>query len=147
MAGNTPDEEKASQVGEGGEPAPPTATPTPIPPAPPFEEMRDNGEEMTEAQWKAYSDSLKGLAVTDWEGWVSNVDKEVLGSKYQLFVDLDSPDELFSTYDVYFYIPESDALKYSREQRVRFSGVIDHVTLMLTAVSIELADATVQIIE
>ena len=166
MAGGTPDEETAVQVEEESGPAQeqlagtatpaptntprPTATPiptpTPIPPAPPFDEIRDNYKEMTEAQWKAYRETLDGLWV-EWEGWVSNVDKGTILGKYTLLVDMDSPDDVFSVYDVSFSVPEEEALKYNKEQRVRFSGVIGNVGTFLGSMSIRLEDVSVEVTE
>ena len=60
-------------------PAPPTQTPIPPTPtlaplAPAYAEIAGNLETMTEAQWKAYLPTLKGNMVTDWRGWVADVD-------------------------------------------------------------------------
>lgn len=142
-------ESKASSTARAIERATEAAIPTAIPwptntpePAPPFEEIRSNVESMTEAQWKAYLPTLKGLAVENWTGWVSEVNVD--GKKYELWVDMDPPDSLFSTQDVYFYIPNEIALELQKNERITFSGRIKNVSEFLGSVSVRLEDATFQ---
>lgn len=131
---------------EAPTPVPPTATPaptsTPMLPAPPYAEIRANVEGMTEAQWKAYLPTLKGLYVENWTGWVEEVN--VVGSKYELWVDMDSPEEMFSVQDVYFEIPDDIALALQKDAPVTFSGQIEAVTEFLGSSTVHLKDATVQ---
>lgn len=117
----------------------PTSTPVPL--APPFTEIRDRVEGMTEAQWKAYLVSLKGLRVASWSGWVSDVD--VSGSTYDLLVDMDPPDDILSDSDVVFEVAESKALGYQKGQSVRFSGTIERVSEFIGSVTVYLVDVDV----
>jgi len=120
----------------------PLPTSTPPLPAPPFAEIRSNVEGMTEAQWKAYLPTLEGMLVENWTGWVENVN--VVGDKYELWVDMDSPDTLLSAQDVYFLIPNDIALELQKDERITFSGRIKSVTEFLGSVSLRLEDATLQ---
>ena len=97
---------------------------------------------MTEAQWKAYLPTLEGMLVENWTGWVENVN--VVGDKYELWVDMDSPDTLLSAQDVYFLIPNDIALELQKDERITFSGRIKSVTEFLGSVSLRLEDATLQ---
>jgi hypothetical protein len=112
------------------------ATATLAPLAPPFEEIRSSVQSMTEAQWKKYLDELEGQRVENWTGWVEDVD--VSGSRYELWVDMDSPDELISVQDVYFAVPEDIALELEKDQVVMFSGQIERASEFLGGVSLHL---------
>jgi len=116
----------------------PTETPRPI--APRFAEIRANVQSMTEAQWKKYLDELAGYRVYKWRGWVVEVDKELSGN-YEVWIDMDSPEELFSVQDVYFDVPENIALQLAKGQQVTFSGTIKRVSELLGSVSVHLVDA------
>ena len=124
----------------------PTATPTPAPEAPPYMEIRDKFDAMTEAQWKAYVPTLKGNTVTDWVGWIENVDKVPLSAKYALYIDIDDPDVLLSIYDVVIPIPESEALTYNKDTRVRFSGTIESVTTLLSSLTVNVTSTAIEVL-
>ena len=124
----------------------PTATPTPAPEAPPYMEIRDKFDAMTEAQWKAYVPTLKGNTVTDWVGWIENVDKVPLSAKYALYIDIDDPDVLLSIYDVVIPIPESEALTYNKDTRVRFSGTIESVTTLLGSLTVNVMSTAIEVL-
>jgi len=127
-------------------PKPPTLTPTPVPTAPPFREIRDTVKKMTEAQWKAYLRGMKGLRVESWSGWVEDVNEKFLGG-YELWVDLDPPDDPWSGTDVIFDIPDNLALKLMKDQLVTFSGRIESVGEFLGSLTVYLADVTLEISE
>jgi len=97
---------------------------------------------MTEAQWKAYLPTLKGMLVENWTGWVEEVN--VVGGGYELWVDMDSPDTLFSVQDIYFPVPNDIALELQKGEQVTFSGRIKSVTEFLGSVSLHLEDVTLQ---
>ena len=122
-------------------PAPiPTATATRDPRlAPPFAEIRANVKNMTEAQWKDYLPRLAGLRVENWQGWVSDVDVSFLGDEYELWVDMDPPGRLFSSYDVQIPLPSqlNDlALQWKIDQPITFSGTIIRARELLGGVTI-----------
>ena len=99
---------------------------------------------MTEAQWKAYLPTLEGQQVVKWQGWVVEVDAKS-GGRYELWVDMDSPDDPFSTQDVYFPVPEDIALTINKDQEVVFSGIIESVTEFMGSISFRLEDVTFEL--
>jgi len=119
----------------------PTATPRPI--APPYREIAEKVENMTEAQWKAYLPTLVGNSVISWTGWVDEVNVK-LGGGYELWVDMDSPTDLFSLYDVVFDIPDEIALEFEIDQMVVFSGTINRVVELLGSATIYLEDVSLE---
>ena len=137
------DDTQAEPAGEEQPPPEPTEAPTPTntpaPIAPPYEEIRSEVESMTEAQWKAYLPALEGNLVVGWTGWVVEVDVK-RGGRYELQVDMDSPDDTFSfsPQDVYFDIPEEIALELDLGEEVTFSGIIASATEFLGSVSLTL---------
>lgn len=81
---------------------------------------------MTEAQWKAYADTLRGTWAQDWEGTVNDVTKGSLFSRYDVFIDAGRPS--FGS-DVFIGdVPEDVALALNKGARVRFSGTLDFVS-------------------
>ena len=124
----------------------PTSTPTAIPRAPSYAKIRSNFDRMTDTQWKAYEKTLRGKAAVDWMGWVENVDKEPLSSKYALYIDIDDPDVALSVYDVAINIPESHILAYNKDSQVRFSGIIDSVTPVLGMLIVRLTNTTIEVL-
>lgn len=119
----------------------PTATLTPIPTAPPYETICRNVGNMTEAQWKPYLKSLDGHQVVDWVGWVVDVDAE-WGGGYEAWIDMDSPDTMFSAQDVYFPVADTTAMALRKGQKVSFSGRIKSAWEFLGSVSVRLEDVT-----
>ncbi len=103
--------------------------------------MRQKMASMTEAQWKDYARSINGQRV-QWTGWVEDVNEKFFGG-YELWVDMDSPDELLSLQDVTFDIPADLALKLRKDTRVTFSGTIGSALDVLGSCSVNLEDATV----
>lgn len=111
--------------------------------APPFDEIDSTVASMTEAQWKPYLAALKGQWVTDWTGWIVEVDV-TLGNQYVAWVDMDPPGQFLSTQDVYVPVGEDLALKLQKDMKVTFSGQIDRASELLGSVSIHLEDATLE---
>lgn len=120
----------------------PTTTNTPVPLAPPFDEIRTNMNAMTDAQWEAYTPGLKGLAVVDWQGWVEDVSAENFGA-YKILVDMDSPQELFSLYDVEFHIKGALALRLRKDSAIAFSGKIKRVYKVLGTMLVDVDEVSI----
>jgi hypothetical protein len=118
------------------------STSAPIAPAPAFEEIRSIMGQMTDAQWNQYSISLEGLTATEWVGWVEDVNEKTFGG-YELWVDMDPPEETFSVQDVTFDIPEDIALEIRRDSKVTFSGRIISVMNIMGSLQILLKDASI----
>jgi hypothetical protein len=102
----------------------PDVSPTPIPPAPSFEEIRQQHDATTEAQWKQYRSQIEGTQVIGWRGWVD----EVTGNpgRYRVRIDMDAPGEIFEGFsEIDFIIPDDVALNLQIGQAVTFSGQIE----------------------
>lgn len=110
--------------------------------APPFSTIRTQMEGMTEAQFKQYARTLKGKQV-HWTGWVEDVNETLLGD-YEVWVDMDAPDELFSVQDVTFKVPADVALSLRRDQKITFTGTVDSVLNVLESTQITLSDVVIQ---
>ncbi len=102
-----------------------------------FAHIRDKHDTSTAVQWSDYRDKLAGVRV-QWSGWVAEVK-----ASGEVWVDMDSPDA-FSIQDVYFRIPQEDARKYNKGQKITFTGEIDVVTDVLGRVAVHLKDVTIQ---
>ena len=109
---------------------------------PSFQEIRSKMTSMTEAQRNIYAKGLENKTVSDWTGWVEDVNKKLLGG-YELWVDMDSPNELLSVQDITFDIPNDLALKLQKDSKVTFSGKIEIASNTLESLSIKLVEATV----
>lgn len=131
----------ATTVRNTATPRPPTATSTPRPLAPTFQEIETTVEGMTEAQWKPYLESLKGQRVVDWTGWVVDVNQK-LGGAYEAWIDMDDPG-MFTIQDVYVPVDSDTALALGKGEPVTFSGVIKSANELLGNVTIHLEEATV----
>ena len=123
----------------GGAPRP---TATPIPAVPPFMEIRDTVQSMTEVQWKRYLEGFDGQMIEGWTGWVVEVDQS-LGGKYTVWVDMDDPETLLSTQDVYIPVSESVAFELSKGIEVTFSGQIKSITELFGSLSFRLEEGAV----
>ncbi len=117
-------------------------TPTPAPVAPSYQEICAPMTDMTEAQWKQHTGSLKNSIATDWSGWVADVNAKAFGG-FELLVDMDSPDVAFSVQDVTFDIPDDVALRFSKDLPVIFTGVIDSVSNIIGSCQIRLDNASI----
>lgn len=115
------------------------------PEAPAFSEIRDRMEDMTDAQWNRYSSSLEGHRV-DWTGWVADVNEKALGG-FEVWVDMDDPEESLSVQDVECDIPENLALRLNKESRVRVVGIIGSVVNVLGSCQVSLEEADVEPID
>jgi hypothetical protein len=103
-------------------------TTTPFPPAPPYGEISENIQTMTEAQWNRYREEIEGTQVVSWTGWVEDVIEKTFSS-YELQIDMNPPESLLSHFDVKFDIPKGEeALAIVRESPIIFSGRIDSIS-------------------
>ena len=116
-----------------------TATPKPIAKLT-FGEIRANKESMTDAQWDNYCKPLIGQRV-QWTGWVDEAKDK--GNHGELWIDMDSPDEVLSLQDLYFDVPKEDVLKYNKDQKVTFEGDINSISTFLTSLQIRMEDVLV----
>lgn len=117
----------------------PKPTALPAPTLPPYAEITENVQSMTEIQWKKYLDGLDGHRIENWTGWVTEVDVS-LSDKYTVWIDMDPPGTLLSTQDVYIPVPESVAFELEKGMKVTFSGDVDTITELLGSVSFRLKE-------
>lgn len=120
---------------------PPTATPLPL--APPIEEILATVEGMTDAQRNKYNEQLKGNIVENWTGTVMDVDEGEIFGGFSVYVDM--VDDNFGS-EVHIKVTEEVALSLNKGQKIVFSGPISSVSdLMGTTVFID--NATIEPIE
>jgi hypothetical protein len=101
----------------------PGIAPTPIPPAPSFQE-------------------IEGTQVIQWRGWVDEVDGAP--GRYEVHVDMDSPDDILSYAEVSFIVDDDLALSLTPDQAVTFNGVIETAQDFVGALDIELEYAVIE---
>jgi len=130
-----------ASVGEGEPFEIPEPTPRPI--APSYHEIAEKVGTMTEAQWKTYLPTLEGNAVISWRGFVEDVNVKPSGA-FELLVDMDTLEELFSTHDVVFDIADDAALEFEIDQVVIFSGTINRASEFLGTITIYLDDVSLE---
>lgn len=123
---------------EANQVAAPTLTPTEKPISDlTYQVIRIKRKALTDAQWDEYRKELLGLRV-QWSGWVEEVK-----SNGEIQVDMDSPNTVFSTADVYIRVPASEATKYNLDQKIKFVGDIQSVTSFFDNPDITLTNITV----
>lgn len=114
----------------------PTATPEPATELPPFAELAANSEKMTDAQWNAYSDTLRGNVVTDWTGTVTEVNETLFGG-FDIWINVDN--DVLNLADVFIPVSEEQALLIFKDSQITFSGTVETVDNLLT-LNVRLAD-------
>lgn len=103
----------------------PPPTETPLPFAPPIEEILATVDGMTDAQRNNYNETLRGNIIENWTGTITDVDEgEILGG-FTVYVDM--IDSNFGA-EVHIKVTEEVALSLNKDQKIVFSGEIDHVS-------------------
>lgn len=95
----------------------------------------------TEARFKAYARSVEGSWIR-WQGWVEDVNEKLLGG-YEVWIDMDSPEEMLSVQDITFDIPDSLALALEKNQQIVFEGQISSLRNFLGSLSVGLDSAQI----
>ncbi len=95
----------------------PIATKTPLPLAPSCKQINITTEGMTDVQWDKYKKDFPGQWVDNWEGTVTEVSNEFLGSGYNIHVNFVGGCDILVTIK-----DEVIALSYSRGDQVIVSG-------------------------
>jgi hypothetical protein len=96
-------------------------------------------EALAGADWERYVDELEGTRANNWIGWIEDVHKTTAGA-YELRVDVDSPDVVFSGHNVTFGVSDEVALQVEKDQQITFSGRIESVENVLGSLQIRLQD-------
>lgn len=102
----------------------PEATPTPLPPAPPIEEIVAAFSDMTDAQRNRYNETVANTRIENWEGTIEDVDEGEIFGGFTIYVEM-IESNLGS--EVHIDVEEEVALSLSKGQTIQFSGVIDSV--------------------
>ena len=111
------------------------------PTAPAYKTISDTAKSMTDLQFDRYADSLKGSRVS-WSGWVKEVRSKTFGG-YEVWIDMDSPEEALSVQDVYIPIPENTAVGLQKKQPIAFDGIIERISALLGKVSVHIEEGAV----
>lgn len=91
-----------------------------------YEEIDQNCQNLTDAQFSEYSKSLIGKRVT-WTGKVTDVSENWLNPNYEVKIDMDET----GVFDVSFDVPKSLALQLKKNAYYKFTGTIKRVTKVL----------------
>lgn len=106
-----------------------------------FETIRSNMKNMTSIAWDNYRKSLKGQSIS-WTGWISDVKEQWLGG-YKILIDMDPPGSV-SVQDVYIEnLDKNVAARFSKDEKVRFSGRIKSVMSVLGSCAVTLENASI----
>jgi hypothetical protein len=127
---------------DGAIPTPDDASaPTPTPPAiaPSYWEIEENMKALDRAEWDGYVKELEGTWANNWIGWIEDIHKTTSG-EYELRVDVDSPDVIFSGHNVTFGVSDEVAQQVEKGQQITFSGRIESVENVLGSLQIRLQD-------
>ena len=112
-------------------------TPTPPAIAPSYWEIEEHMKAMAQAEWDGYVEEIEGSWANDWVGWIEDVHKTASGG-YELRIDVDSPDVIFSGRNVTFDISDEMASQVEKDQQITFSGRIESVANVLGSLQIRL---------
>ena len=135
---NTPIHEPTEQETKIPTKADPTVTPTVVISSLSLQEIIDNSELMTEAQWKEYKKTLPGTYIR-WSGFVYDVTKTL--GLYS--IDLCVIDH-YCADDVFFGYPKEEAIKLNKDQWITVIGEISSVdTDFFGNVNVYLINATI----
>lgn len=110
-------------------------------PAPPLSEIANNKKSMTDAQWDAYAETLKGKGISGWTGKVQTVDQKPFSDNYRMIVDMEDPVPGYA-FDLYVDMSKADALTINKNASVMVSGTIKQVNCVITNCPLELENAT-----
>lgn len=120
-----------------------SAVGTARPIAPAYSAIMAEASDMTDAQRNAYLKTLTGASIANWSGAVCDV-SETFGS-YMVEVTIDQDnDALLCTTEVQWKVTEEQALEYSKDQAVTFSGVVESISEIVGVVRFTLTEIVVK---
>lgn len=112
-------------------------------PAPSLAELASQKSALTDAQWDAYSTSLKGKRISGWVGTVQSVDQKPFSSDvYTMVIDVAEPARSGAAFDLRVDLAKADALRVNKGQTATVTGLIRKVDCVITYCPIELDSAT-----
>lgn len=105
-----------------------------------FMDIRANMEKMTDLQFDKYVKPLKGKVIR-WTGWIEQVKEKFFGG-YEVWIDMDSPEESFSVQDITFDVSEGIAEVLEKDGKYKFVGTIKSIHKILGSLQVNLVDVT-----
>jgi hypothetical protein len=109
-----------------------------------YEGIVQQYQALSNNEWEKYRLSLIGQRVEGWRGWVDVLRKQITTGKWEMKIDLDSPEQQSLSWEVRTIIPATDAPKYKDEQELLFSGSISDVSCIVAHCNVDLADPVFQ---
>lgn len=120
-----------------------TSVPITAQPGPAIAELVSQKAKLTDAQWDAYAETVKGKALTDWTGTVTSVDQKLFSNDiYTMIVDVPEGTAPQALFDVLVDVGKDDALKINKGQSVSASGIISKIDCLSNYCRIELTNAS-----
>lgn len=105
-----------------------------------FDTIQAQHGKMTDAQWKAYTESLRGQRVA-WSGRIKDVKATSLGTK--ILLRMDTPSTWLYSGECEIPIDKSDALSYNIGQEVAWQGEILGVYVFSGNVKVSFTHVTI----
>lgn len=110
--------------------------------APPYKDIVAKKDTLTDAQWDAYAETLKGLRIENWQGTILNVDNKLFSNDvFQVDIDLDGEGGSLNVAEANIDVSQADALKMSKGQEITLSGNIKQIDCVLTYCPVEVENA------
>lgn len=120
-----------------------TTVPITAQPGPALAELLSQKTKLTDAQWDAYVETVKGKALTDWTGTVTSVDQKLFSNDiYTMIVDVPEGAGAQALFDVLVDVGKDDALKINKGQTATASGIISKIDCLANYCRIELTNAS-----
>jgi hypothetical protein len=146
-------EPPATEVGQEPTPRPEATSTTAVEPTMAqdtggitYDEIQEQHEKLTDAQWPAYEATLVGQPYTD-QGVIYDVQKETFvinNPRIQLDLNRDKDSEFIETYEVIAFISPEGADKLNKQQPVKVSGTIEKLECIVYCKP-QLKDATYEL--
>lgn len=103
--------------------------------------IRNKSSSLSELQRKDHFKKIEGQAVV-WVGWIEEVKEKFLGG-YEVWIDMDSPEEVASIQEVYFNTDKETAYGLNKDHVACFVGTIESVTTVFTKLQVHLENVHV----
>jgi hypothetical protein len=104
---------------------------------PPLTKIVENKKTLTDAQWDAYAEGLKGSYLDSWQGTVLSVDNELFTDQfYRLNLDLPA-----SSFAIELELSKESALAINKGQKLTVSGTLRSIDCILSYCVVKLDKA------
>lgn len=120
-----------------------TTVPITAQPGPALSELLSQKTKLTDAQWDAYAETVKGKSLTNWVGTVTSVDQKLFSNDiYTMIVDVPEGAGAQALFDVLVDVGKDDALKINKGQSATVNGLISKIDCLANYCRIELTNAS-----